>query len=146
MQTLNRWFTQLLYILFTPFRRMGGGLLALALPTKGKRILYVVSLYRAMHKEGLSREDLIRLNQELRLVTKTDALSFPAVISELLAVKMRNDVAKLDPCQDCYQPAVGSIINRAPYWLVYGDRAGMIKDTARLLNLFNRERQLPVVA
>ena len=134
--------------LLTPIRVILFIIAGSLIPLKGKRILFVVSVYlRMLRLTSNTTKAYDKLNQALKLAENTKALDLPYAIYELLWSEKLEAIIRNQPGELFFggtkeqtlaiTDMCGQIVQRTPMWLRYGDFGAMLKDSVRTVECVN---------
>lgn len=128
-------------------RLVGFSFASLLLPTHGKRILFIASLYCYIARlDSLRDEALEKLNAATSLAKYGTALRFPAAVRDMvwgdvnvqsvLTMDVLNNEVTLKRAQEIAE----NVVAISPKWVRYRNRRAMVEDVRELIqnttNLF----------
>lgn len=115
-------------------------------PSKGKRMMYLVSIYSQLVEDKiLEATTLDNLNMKLNLACQSEALQLPMELSEAIWKDIsfkdlfKTELGQFYHCDENHcmpftdaQIISARIVDKTPRWLMYDDKPNMVRDLATL--------------
>ena len=125
------------------FARKGTDILRFMLPRKGKRAVFLTTLFMEIAKISPAHEQTLReLNDYLKIVNNFDSIRLPASLHDQIwsdrefYIRVGEGTVSEEEIEGIAKRA----INQVPEWSQYGDYDQVLEDTKNVIRAYLKER------